>query len=193
MVDLAQLVNESLIRHGVEANFDPRRVQWSKWFRIEDSFSVLRVPSKPGLFALAEELISPGLVADLRGLSESRDSHPEPSDGSVHAGKRMLALFEVSQTDDLGMALGRLFLPHGLQRERLEAGKCFARYAVVDDAQQRQSAYAAFQVWLSGSAEAASGIAGLAPNPLIPEASPASGSSNNRARNGPPEAFFLGS
>jgi hypothetical protein len=185
MVDLAQLVNESLVRHGVETNFDPRRVQWSKWFRIEDSFSVLLVPAKPGLFALAEE------VAAFGGAFEA-GVKPQQGDGSA-AGRRMLALFEVSQTDDLGMSLGRLFLPGGLQRERLETGKCFVRYAVVDDAQQRQSAYAAFQAWLSGSAEAASGIAGVAPNLSIAEASPASGSSNNKARNGPPEAFFLGS
>ncbi len=169
MVDLAQLVNESMVRHGVEASFDPGRVQWSKWFRIQDSFRVLLAPSKPGLFALAEEWIAPV------------------------GGKRMLALFEVAQTDDLGMALGRLFLPGAPQRERLEGGKCFARYAVIEDGAQRESAYAAFQVWLSGSVEAASGVAGAVPNSFIPEASPAPGSSNNKARNGPPEAFFAGS
>jgi len=174
MVDLAQLVNDSLRRHGVEASFDPGRVQWSKWFRIEDSFSVLLAPSKPGLFALAEELIAPGDVA-------------------AGSGKRMLALFEVAQTDDLGMALGRLFLPRAPQRERLESGRCFARYAVIEDEAQRESAHAAFQVWLSNSAEAASGVAGVVLNPLIPEASPAPGSSNNKARNGPPEAFSSGS
>jgi hypothetical protein len=172
MVDLAQLVNESLLRHGVEAGFDPGRVQWSKWFRLEGSFSVLPAPSKPGLFALAEELFAPG---DVTG-----------------SGKRMLALFEVTEADDLGMGLGRLFLPRAPQRERLEGGKCFARYAVIEDGLQRQAAHSAFQTWLSGSAEAASGVAGTVPNSHIPEASPAPGSSNNKARNGPPEAFYSG-
>ncbi len=173
MVDLAQLVNESLVRHGVEASFDPGRVQWSRWFRIEDSRSVLLAPGKPGLFALAEELTALG-------------------DATTGGGKRMLALLEIAKADDLGMALGRLFLPRSPQRERLEGGKCFARYAVIEDGAQRESAHAAFQAWLSGSVEAVSGIAGVAPNPLIPEASPAPGSSNNRARNGPPEAFSSG-
>ena len=46
----------------------------------------------------------------------------------------MLALFQISETDDLGMALGRLFLPGSPQRERLAGGRCFARYAVIEDA-----------------------------------------------------------
>ena len=57
----------------------------------------------------------------------------------------MLALFQISETDDLGMALGRLFLPGSPQRERLAAGRCFARYAVIEDATQRHAAYAALQ------------------------------------------------
>ena len=45
----------------------------------------------------------------------------------------MLALFQISETDDLGMALGRLFLPGAPEGERLAAGRCFARYAVIED------------------------------------------------------------
>jgi hypothetical protein len=136
---------------------------------------------------LAEE------VAAFRGVSEPGGSHPERGEGSLGSGKRMLALFEIAKTDDLGMALGRLFLPGALQRERLESGRCFARYAVVEDELQRESAHAAFQLWLSGSAEAASGVAGIVPNLSIPEASPPSGSSNNQARNGPQWPFPSGS
>ena len=114
-----------LLGYGVEPAFDYRRVQWSRWFRCADSLSVALVSSKPGVFALGEEIVA-------------------PADG----GKRMLALFQISETDDLGMALGRLFLPGSPQRERLWAGRCFARYAVIEDAKQRHAAYTALQRWL---------------------------------------------
>ena len=136
MENISQLVESSLARHGVTANFDHLRLQWTSWFRCESSFSVLLAPAKPGIFALGEEMIPP---------AES-------------VGKRMLALFEISETDDLGMTLGRLFLPGNPLRGRLTAGRCFARYAVVEDREQRQTACAVFQRWLKESAETASGI-----------------------------------
>ena len=173
MLSLAQLVNDSLARHGVATDLDPSRVQWSPWSRIHDAFSVLLVPSQPGLFALGEEIIAPG----------------EPV---VPGGKRMLALFEITETEDLGMALGRCFLPRAPQNERLANGKCFMRYCVIEDAQQRLAAYTAFRNWFSSSAEAASGVTPGVPRPLILEASPASGSSNNQARNGPQWPFPSG-
>lgn len=136
MENISQLVESSLARHGVTANFDHLRLQWTSWFRCESSFSVLLAPAKPGIFALGEEIV--------------------PSVGAE--GKRMLALFQVSEADDLGMALGRLFLPGTPLRERLTTGRCFARYAVVEDLDQRQTATAVFQRWMQESAETASGI-----------------------------------
>jgi hypothetical protein len=139
MEGLASLVTESLARYGFETSLDHRRLQWSRWFRCESSFSFLLVPSKPGLFALAEELIAPGEI---------------PAAG----GKRMLALYKVAEADDLGMALGRMFLPRNPERERMMSGRCFARYVVIEDAAQRHAAQAAFQQWLASSAETASGL-----------------------------------
>ncbi|HEY7097674.1 MAG TPA: hypothetical protein VH437_13190 [Terriglobales bacterium] len=139
MEGLSRLVAESLVRHGFDAKLDPRRIQWSKWSRCESSFSVLLVPGKPGLFALAEEVIAPGETA-------------------ATGGKRMLAVFQISETDDLGISLGRLFLPGGPFRERLEAGHCFVRYAVIEDDSQRRSAHEAFQKWMTSSSDAASGL-----------------------------------
>jgi hypothetical protein len=136
MENISQVVESSLARHGVTANFDHLRLQWSSWFRCESSFSVLLAPAKSGIFALGEEIITPG--------------------GS--ASKRMLALFEISDTDDLGMTLGRLFLPGNPLRERLISGRCFARYAVVEDPDQRRVATEVFQRWMQDSAETASGI-----------------------------------
>jgi hypothetical protein len=97
MENISRMVSASLARNGVEPSFDHLRLEWSRWFRCESSFSVLLAPSKPGIFALGEEVVSPG-----------GDS------------KRMLALFHISETDDVGMALGRLFLPGNPLRERLD-------------------------------------------------------------------------
>jgi hypothetical protein len=173
MVDLAQLVDESLARHGVEANFDPGRVQWSSWFYVDDRLSLLHVPGKPGLFALAEELAAP----DRR---------------NVRDGKRWLGLLHMAEAEDLGLALLRLFL-HPLQSRQRVGNRCFARYAVIEDDRQRRSAYAAFQRWSSSQAEPGPGVARSGPDLSTPEASPAPRSSNMQARNGPPEAFSSGS
>jgi hypothetical protein len=140
MEGLAHLVAESLVRHGFEPAFDYRRLQWSKWFPCQDSFDLVLVPCKPGLFALGEEVIAPGELA-------------------VGEGKRMLALFQISEADDLGMALGRLFLSGNPARERFASGRCFARYVAIEDATQRRTALTALQRWMADSAEAASGVA----------------------------------
>jgi len=139
MEGLAHLVAESLVRHGFEPAFDHRRLQWSSWFRCQDGFSLLLAPCKPGLFALAEEVIAPGELA-------------------VGDGKRMLALFQISEADDLGMALGRLFLSGSPERERFASGRCFARYVVIEDPTQRQIALTALQRWMASSAEAVTGV-----------------------------------
>src|SRR6185312_9991485 len=115
MENISQLVESSLARNGVTANFDHLRLQWTSWFRCESSFSVLLAPAKAGIFALGEEIVPP--TADSMGARAS----------SPALGKRMLGLFHVSDTDDLGMTLGRLFLPGNPLRERLATGRCFAR------------------------------------------------------------------
>src|SRR5437660_10420258 len=140
MEGLTRLVADSLARHGFEAALDHRRLQWSRWLRCENSFSTLLIPSKPGLYALGQEVIAPGELP-------------------VTGGKRMLALFRISETEDLGMALGRLFLPGAPDRERFGAGNCFVRHAVIEDVVQRRAAHSALQQWLASSAETVSGIA----------------------------------
>lgn len=140
MEGLASLVSDALARNGFNPKMDYRRLQWSKWFRCETSFSTLLVPSKPGLFALGEEMIAPGEI---------------PATG----GKRLLGVFRIAEAEDLGMALGRLFLPGSPERERMANGCCFARYAVVEDVVQRRAASTALANWLASSAETASGMA----------------------------------
>jgi hypothetical protein len=164
MEGLAHLVNESLIRHGFETTFDHRRLQWSQWFPCND-LSLLLAPCKPGLFALGEEVIPPG-------------------DLVVGDGKRMLALFQISEANDLGMALGRLFLSGNPARERLSSGRCFARYVVVEDPTQRRTAYTALQRWMASSAQAASGVTSAAAS-LALDADAEPESSNKDAQTGP--------
>jgi hypothetical protein len=174
MLDLAELVDRSLARYGIEARFDPSRVQWSAWLSVDDRLALLQVPGKAGLFALAEELAA-------------------PADDGI-GNRRLLALFEISEADDLGLTLGRRFLAPG---PRLVGKKYFTRYAVIEDDRQRLSAYLAFRRWVATQKESASGLVRSGPGQFIPDASPASGSvnasSNKEARNGPPEEFLTGS
>jgi hypothetical protein len=148
MEGLTHLVTESLVRHGFETAFDHRRLQWSTWFPCQDSVSLVTAPGKPGLYALGEEVVA------FSGLSELSANHSEQKDGSLVGKKRMLALFQISEADDLGLAMGRLFLAPGPQRERIAAGKCFARYVVIEDATQRRIAHTALQRWMASSAQA---------------------------------------
>jgi hypothetical protein len=148
MVNISQIVDESLARLGVESTFDHLRLRWSRWFRCDSSFSVLLAPAKPGIFALAEEIVPP-----ISGLLEARAPVLSGVEGSSPVRKRMLALFEIKETDDIGMALGRLFLPGNPLREKLETGSCFARYTVVEDSAERVAAYAIFQRWMQESTE----------------------------------------
>jgi len=138
MEDIAKLVNDSLARHGIKPRTTHARLDWSGWFPCASSISMLLAPAKPGIFALGEETVpARGPMAE------------------AAKGERMLALFQISAADDLGMALGRLFLPGSPARQRLLAGRCFARYAVIEDPVERFRAHRSFERWIPGSKNAA--------------------------------------
>lgn len=130
MEGLSNLVSASFARHGVADAVDHRRLLWSKWSRCNSSFSVLLAPGKPGLIAVGEEPLAPC------------------------EGRRVLILLQMLEVEDIGLALGKLFLPGCPLRERLMKGSCFARYAVVEDAIQRQAAYRALRRWMAPYAHA---------------------------------------
>jgi hypothetical protein len=138
MEDLTRLVADSLARHGFAVAVDHRRLEWSRWFRCESSFSLLLVPSAAGLYAVGEEIIAPGELP-------------------AASGKRLLAVFQVAETEDLCVALSRLFAPRNPLSERLSQGRCFVRFAVVADPHQRQAACESLNRWLTSSAEIANG------------------------------------
>ncbi len=107
-------------------------LSWSKWFRCETSFSLLLVPEQSGVYAVAEEVLP-----ESAGLG----------------GKRMLAMVQFAETDNLARALSRLFTPASPLQERIAGGHCLLRYAVVENEDARHAACAALQTWLEASAE----------------------------------------
>jgi hypothetical protein len=111
-------------------------MNWSRWFRCESSFGLLLVPSQPGIFALAEEVAQP--------------SGPNS--------RRMLAVFEVEEADDLSRTMSRLFASGSPWRAKMEQSRCYVRYAVAPGMAERQAAAAALKNWLHSQREAASQI-----------------------------------
>ncbi len=110
-------------------------MNWSRWFHCESSFGLLLVPSQPGVFALAEE------VAQAGGQS-----------------RRMLAVFEVSEAEDLSRAMSRLFAAGSPWREKMAQSKVYVRYAIAPSTADRRAAAAALKNWLSTQREVASQI-----------------------------------
>ena len=111
-------------------------MNWSRWFHCETSFGLLLVPSQPGVFALAEEVVQ-----------------------AVGAqSRRMLAVFEVAEADDLSRAMSRLFAAGSPWREKMAEAKVYVRYAIAPSIADRRTAAAALKNWLSAQREVASQI-----------------------------------
>jgi len=189
MEAITRLVADSLARHGLDRSVDPRRLQWSRWSRCDSPRSLLVVPSKPGIFALAEEIMdmgpskrpagprlrpdpaeqssaalgAEGISADatLGGAALQRcDSMPRV-DSALAAevpARRLLAVLQFSEDDDMAFTLDRMFTRINPMRSRLASGRCFLRFVVIQDRDQRRSICTALNQWLLSSAEKATGI-----------------------------------
>jgi len=140
MEGLTSLVAESLARHGINRPLDYRRLQWSRWFRCESPHSLLLVPSKAGVFALAEEILAPGEAST--------------------SGKRMLAVLRFCEAEDMAFVLDRMFAPAHPMRSRLVAGHCFVRFVLIEDAAQRLTFCSALNQWMISSADKVRGTTG---------------------------------
>ena len=191
MEALTRLVTESLARHGFDRPLDYRRLHWSRWFRCESPHSLLFVPSKPGVFAVAEEVADFGTTnahaasnahlpstahvataasAAPRTLSEAKGSGPLRSLVTDHdlktpaaerptpARRRMLAVTQFFEDDDMAYVLDRMLSRENPMRARLLSGRYFVRFVVIDDENQRRSICAALNHWMLDSAEKATGI-----------------------------------
>ena len=183
MEGLTRLVSESLARHGFDRPLDYRRLHWSHWFRCETHHSLLSVPSKPGVFALAEEIThvatgaSPvprsegcGPVGDRRSsqatpmwdrvsdpvmLSKPRLDAPGAPDT---AARRMLAVTQFYEDDDMAFVLDRMLSRPNPLRDRFASGRYFVRFVVIEDGTQRRSICNALNQWMLSAAEKATGI-----------------------------------
>ena len=97
MEGLTRLVTESLARHGFDRPLDYRRLHWSRWFRCDSHHSLLFVPSKPGVFAIAEEVLDLGTPHSCR---DGRLGRPANTSGTSrearagHVGERPSALVQ---------------------------------------------------------------------------------------------------
>jgi hypothetical protein len=111
-------------------------MNWSRWFHCESSFELLLVPRQPGIYALAEEIAQPA--------------------GPIS--RRMLAVFEVEESEDLARSLSRLFSAGSPWRRRLEQARCYLRYAVAPVAEERRGAATALKDWLSSQRSTVSHI-----------------------------------
>ncbi len=191
MEALTRLVADSLARHGFDRPVDPRRLKWSRWFRCDSTHSLLVVPSKPGIFALAEEImdlgpteakpedgslrrpevapeapssspegaafISPGRKSGV-GSQVGAESRRDGTNSDATASKRMLAVLQFSEDDDMAFTLDRMFTCANPMRTRLASGRCFLRFVVIEDPIQRRNICNALNQWMHSSAEKASGI-----------------------------------
>ena len=181
MEALTRLVADSLARHGFDRPIDPRRLQWSRWFRCDSTHSLLVVPSKPGIFALAEEIMDLG-SGNTFGASKAHVEAAAPGSGNSHVGtdafvrpasaptlevskdreghdfsraansdksvaalaaeaptRRMLAVVQFSEDDDMAFTLDRMFTCVHPMRALLASGRCFLRFVVIEDQAQRRS------------------------------------------------------
>jgi len=153
MQELTRLVTESLARHGFDRPPDYRRLRWSRWFRCESHHSLLSVPSQPGVFAIAEEVVDFGKDhVGTTGLGGS------PERGSGVPARRMLAVTQFFEDDDMAFTLDRMLSLQNPMRARLVSGRYFVRYVVIEDAAQRHSVCNALNQWMASSAEKANGI-----------------------------------
>lgn len=199
MEALTRLVSESLARYGLDRPVDYRRLQWSRWFRCESLHSLLFIPSKPGIFAIAEEIVDLGTPqvgtapheslprAQSRGPAAQSSASPwteislkDDTDREGHdfssasagqtslaafaaeatpvRGKRMLAVLQFGEDDDMAFVLDRMLSRQNPMQARLLSGRCFLRYVVIEEESQRLSICNALNQWLVSSGEKASGV-----------------------------------
>jgi hypothetical protein len=176
MEGITRIVAESLARHGFDRPLDYRRLHWSRWFRCESHHSLLVVPSKPGVFAIAEEILD---LDPARAEGQSR--RPEAG-----VSRRMLAVTQFFADDDMAYVLDRMLSRENPMRARLASGRYFVRFVEIQDESQRRSICNALNQWVANSGEKASGIGahfatslelaettvGRAPSPAIEVSAP---------------------
>jgi hypothetical protein len=163
---LTRLVSESLARHGFDRPLDYRRLHWSRWFRCESHHSLLLVPSQPGVFALAEEIMDLGPAQTPTSRVWDRVSDPvrqsaarlDIAASTTAPARRMLAVSQFFEDDDMAFVLDRMLARHHPMHDRLISGRYFVRFVVIEEESQRRSICNALNQWIANSSEQASTI-----------------------------------
>lgn len=166
MENLTRLVTESLARHGLDRPLDYHRLQWSRWFRCESHPSLHVVPSKPGVFALAVEVIDSESSKDqVEAVASPAPSAVEGTvprtlsvakgTGSKPEARRLLAVRQFFEDDDMALVLDRMLSHENPMRARLVSGRYFVRFVVIEDPFERRSVSNALNRWILSSAEKA--------------------------------------
>jgi hypothetical protein len=158
MEGLTRLVSESMARHGFDRPLDYRRLHWSRWFRCESHHSLLFVPSKAGVFALAEEITDLGDAHVATAASAVPPKRSEAELREVSEPRRMLAVTQFFEDDDMAFVLDRMLSSQNPMRARLVSGRYFVRFVVIEDQTQRRTICNALNQWMVTTAEKATGI-----------------------------------
>lgn len=163
MESLTRLVSESMARHGFDRPVDYRRLHWSRWFRCESHHSLLSVPSRPGVFAVAEEILDlspsqPETALSVAPRTTSGTTTEAPSLRLEGLNRRMLAVTKFFEDDDMAFTLDRMLSYENPMRARLQSGRHFIRYVIIQDQAQRRSICNALNQWIASSSELATGI-----------------------------------
>src|ERR1700744_5225254 len=151
MEDLTRLVTESLERHGFDRPLDYRRLQWSRWFRCYSPHSLLCVPSKPGVFAIAEEIMDIGTTTP---VATAAPGYPAEKSSA----RRMLAVTQFLEADDMAFVLDRMLSRPNSMRANFESGRYFVRFVTIADESQRRSIASALNQWMLSTSEKATDI-----------------------------------
>jgi hypothetical protein len=72
--------------------------------------------------------------------------------------RRMLAVLQFSEDDDMAFTLDRMFTCVNPMRARLASRRCFLRFVVIEDQAQRRNICTALNQWMLNSAEKATGL-----------------------------------
>ncbi len=172
MEGLTRLVSESMARHGFDRPLDYRRLHWSRWFRCESPHSLLFVPSKPGVFAVAEEIMDLGdapVATAASAVPRSEASGPQWDGGANRppeaesrkpeaVSRRMLAVTQFFEDDDMAFVLDRMLSRQNPMRARMISGRYFVRFVVIEDRAQRRTICNALNQWMVTASEKATGI-----------------------------------
>ncbi|HTC95122.1 MAG TPA: hypothetical protein VK699_16880 [Terriglobales bacterium] len=140
------------------------QIQWSNWSHCESSFNLVLVPHHPGVYALAEEVMEPeGPAGEQAEGTEWEGAATQVAEPVMK--RRKLAIFAINETSNLAYATSSLFALGNPVGEHMTHSRCYVRYAVIEDAQQRHAVHAALQQWLALSVERSAGVGRLSPPP----------------------------